>query len=81
MRCHLCWCMWRGIRWRIPGQNPASRTLPSFVLKNTCVGISTTGIFSNLVKVVRTGTDENPYLELDFGDHGSTESNQLNDGE
>jgi hypothetical protein len=46
----------------------AMQSQPTEVLKNTCAGISTSRIFSNLVRVVRTGVDGD-HLELDFGDH------------
>jgi hypothetical protein len=45
----------------------AMQSQPTERLRNTCAGISTTRVFSNLVKVVRTGTDRD-HLELDFGD-------------
>jgi len=44
----------------------AMQSQPTKTLKNTCVGISTTEVFSNLVRVVKTG--EGDHLELDFGD-------------
>jgi hypothetical protein len=47
----------------------AMQSQPTEVLKNTCAGISTTRIFSNLVKVVPTGPTKD-HLELKFGDHG-----------
>ncbi len=47
----------------------AMQSQPTEVLKNTSAGISTTSLFSNLVKVVRTGTNKD-HLELDFGDRG-----------
>lgn len=47
----------------------AMQSQPTEVLKNTSAGISTTKLFSYLVKVVVTGIDKD-HLELDFGDHG-----------
>lgn len=47
----------------------AMQSQPTKVLKNTCAGIHTTRVFSNLVKVVRTGPQKD-HLELDFGDYG-----------
>lgn len=47
----------------------AMQSQPTEKLENTCAGISTTDVFSNLVKVVRTGGEKN-HLELDFGDRG-----------
>lgn len=46
----------------------AMQSQPTEVLRNTSAGISTTKLFSHLVKVVRTGVDKD-HLELDFGDH------------
>ncbi len=46
----------------------AMQSQPTEVLKNTCAGISSTKVFRNLVRVVRTGADKD-HLELDFGDH------------
>ena len=48
----------------------AMQSQPTEVLKNTCAGIYTTSVFSNLVKVVRRGSHLD-HLELDFGDHGT----------
>jgi len=45
----------------------AMQSQPTQLLKNTCAGISTTRVFSHLVKVVETGA-ERDHLELDFGD-------------
>jgi hypothetical protein len=39
---------------------------PTEVLKNTCAGISTTAVFSRLVRVVKIG-EAGDHLELDFG--------------
>jgi hypothetical protein len=39
---------------------------PTKALKNTCVGISTTEVFGNLVRVLKTGKGD--HLQLDFGD-------------
>lgn len=54
----------------------AMQSQPTEVLKNTSAGISTTRLFSHLVKVVRTGIDKD-HLELDFGDHGSAYGDPL----
>lgn len=54
----------------------AMQSQPTEVLKNTCAGISTTKIFSSLVKVIRTGVDKD-HLELYFGDHGPSYGEQL----
>jgi hypothetical protein len=45
----------------------AMQSQPTEMLRNTYAGISTTRVFSNLVKVVRTGTNRD-HLELDFSD-------------
>jgi hypothetical protein len=47
----------------------AMQSQPTERLRNTCAEISTTGVFSNLMKVVRTGVEKD-HLELDFGDRG-----------
>lgn len=53
----------------------AMQSQPTTVLENTCVGISTTHVFSNLVRVVKTG--ERNHLELDFGDGDESERQRL----
>lgn len=53
---------------------------PTAILKNTFAGISTTRIFSNLVKVVRTGPKKD-HLELDFGERGAGYGDRLIENE
>lgn len=47
----------------------AMQSQPREVLKNTSVEISTIGLFSRLIKVVRTGINKD-HPELNFEDHG-----------
>lgn len=46
----------------------AMQSQPTDRLHNTSAGIYTTKVFSNLVKLIRTGHNKD-HLELDFGDH------------